>query len=180
MILNCLGKERETWEEASKDFAAKNCEMAEQKTAQSISYFCVGCVHFNKNRFPDEANRHLYLLDLMVDELEKKQLKIAEPKVTGYFPGCHTTYRKSMPEISLAWEKYRQVLDGVENLTLVDLTVSCCRNEPERIVEDAQKRNLDTIVFPCNACYLRVRPVGKGKVRVKHYVEIALQSLSGK
>jgi Fe-S oxidoreductase len=179
MIMNNRGAERERARSAATGFVGKNCEMAEQKGAGTLAYFCVGCAHYSKSFLPDEADRHLYLLDLIVDKLKDRPLRMAAPKVVGYFPGCQETYRKMTPGVTLAWEKYRRLMDRVENLKIVDLPVVCCRKKTGTIVEEAEKENLDTIVCPCNSCYSRIRPAARGRLQVKHYAEILLQGLLG-
>ena len=178
LISMSTGREKERAIETGKRFVQRNLNMAQQKGAKAMVYCCVGCVHVTKNFFPNHAGHHIYLLDLVIDKLAKEPLKMSAPTVVGYFEGCHSTYR-AIAKVGLEWAKYRQLLDRIESLKVVDLpNNNCCRKYPEDIIEAAEKHNLDTIVCPCNGCLIRLGDQADGRVHVKHFTEIALEGLT--
>ena len=98
-----------------------------------------------------------YIVDLILDKLEKKPLKVA-PTIMGYFEGCHTFYKTHFPQVSLDWKRYRQFLNGIEGLRIVDLSNKfCCKRSADKIMESAEKLNLDKILCSCNGCYLSLK-----------------------
>jgi len=179
MIVTTEGAEQEKAIEAGKEFMRMNRDMARQKGATTIAYFCTWCAHWAKSVFPDEASRHVYYPDLIIEKLEEQTLRVA-PTVVGYYEGCHLGNRYYAPGVSLDWGRYRQLLDRIEGLRVVDLPSKiCCRDYPERVVEAAEKNNLDTILCSCISCYVVVDAVAGGRVQVKYFPEVLLQSLRG-
>ena len=179
MILASAGEEREKAIKAGKEFMQMNNDVARQKGATTIAYCCGGCKRMANGLSPEGAGRHMHLLDLVAEKLENETLRIS-PTVAGYFEGCQTRYRAAFPGVSFDWAGCRQLLDGIEGLTVLDLPHdTCCTKQPERIIEAAEKQNLDTIVSPCNGCYNRLRITADEGMQVKHLTEILLQSLRG-
>ena len=179
MILPTSGAEREKAKKAGREFMQMNNDMAQQKGATTIAYCCGGCTRMAKGLLPEEAGRHVHLLDLIAEKLEKKALRIS-PTVVGYFEGCQARYSAVFPGVNFDWAGCRGLLDGIEGLTVLDLPNNiCCTKQPERIMEAAEKQNLDTIVSPCNGCYNRLGIAADGGMQVKHLSEILLQSLRG-
>ena len=179
MMLTSTGAERERAKKAGKEFMHMNIDMAQQKGATTMAYCCAGCARMAQGLLPDEANRHMYLLDLIVEKLEKETLRIS-PTVAGYFEGCQSRYRAVFPEVGLDWARYRRLLDRIGGLKILDLPHDiCCTKYPERIVEAAEKQNVDPILCPCNGCYNRLGIAADERMQVKHFSEILLQSLRG-
>jgi Fe-S oxidoreductase len=179
MVLTTEGAERDKAIEASKEFMRMNRDSAQQKGATTLAYFCTWCAYWAKSVFPDEADHHVYYPDLIIERLEKETLRVA-PTVVGYFEGCHLGNRYFAPGIDLDWGRYRQLLDRIDGLRVVDLPPKiCCRDHPERIVEAAEENNLDTIVCSCISCYVVLKAVGGGRIQMRYLLEILLQSLKG-
>ena len=126
----------------------------------------------------EEASiRQTYIVDLILDELDKKELKVA-PTVIGYFEGCHTFYKTHFPQVSLEWKRYRRFLDRIKDLEIVDLSNKlCCKRSADSIVESAEKLDLDKILCSCNGCYLSLKAAGKGKLTTMNMPEFLLQVL---
>lgn len=180
VIMGSTGVDQKRVISTFKGFMELNHEMAQQKGAKTMAYCCVGCAQMTKGIFPEEADRHMYILDLIIEKLENETLKVT-PTVAGYFEGCHSRYHAIFPKANLGWKRYRRLLDRIEGLKVVDLPQdNCCTKYPERIVENALKQNLDTILCPCNGCYNRIGATGKGRVQVKYLAEILLQSMGRK
>jgi len=179
MIQTTEGAEREKAIEVAKELMRTNRDLAQHKGAETMTYCCVWCAHLAKQFYPDEANRHLYYPDSIINRLERETLRVA-PTTIGYYEGCHKGNRYYAPDVSLDWGRYRQLLDRIEGLRVVDLPHrTCCRDYPERIVEAAEKNNLDTILCSCISGYVTVGAVAKGRVQVKYFPEVLLQSLRG-
>ncbi len=179
MIATATGEEREKAIRAGREFMRMNSDLAQRKGATTLSYCCVGCAHAAKSTFPDESSRHVHYPDLIIERLEEETLRIA-PTVVGYYEGCHRRYSDLAPGVSLDWGRYRRLLDRIEGLKVVDLPHGiCCLEYPERIIEAAEKKNLDTILCSCVGCYTRVRARAEGRVQMKFLPELLLQSLRG-
>ena len=179
MVFSTEGEEREKAMKAARQFVEMNRDAALQKRATTISYFCPWCAYLAKSFFPGEAARHVYYPDLIIEKLEKRTLRIA-PTTMGYYEGCHTRNRFYAPGVSLDWARYRKLLDKIEGLKVVDLPRDvCCIESAERIVEVAEKRNLDTILCSCVSGYVAIGGVAGGRVQMKYLTEVLLQSLKG-
>ena len=162
---------------AGREFNQLNLDLAQQKGATKQAYCCTGCVHAAKNTFTETSDRHVYMVDLILDGLEKQQLKIP-PTVMGYFEGCHTFFRSIYPGVSLDWGRYRQRLSKIEGLNIVDLpNKMCCKESAAKIIESAEKMNLSKILCSCNWCYSSLMPAAKGKLQMISLPELLLQSL---
>jgi len=163
--------------QVSKESAQKNRDLAQRMRASTIVYCCPGCARMDKGFFPDEAERHVYILDLITDRLEKETLQVA-PTIVGFFGGCQTRYSAIFQDAKLRVDRYRQLMDRIEGLKIIDLPQDiCCGKYSERLVQEAQKQNLDTIVCPCNGCFGEIGNTAKGRVQVKHLAEILLRAL---
>jgi Fe-S oxidoreductase len=160
-----------------KEFNELNLGQAQQKGVKTLAYCCIGCTHAAKNSFPDAPDRHIYCIDLVLDKLEKETLKVA-PTVMGYFEGCHTFYRGRFPQVTLNWERYRQMVGKIEGLKIVDLPNNlCCKRSADKIIENAEKLNLDKILCACTGCNMCLSPAAKGKVQLVSLPEVLLQGL---
>ncbi len=180
MLLSTTGVEHEKAIKAGIEFMQMNRDMAQQQGAENMVYCCVGCAHSAKGYFVDEPAHHMYYFDLLIDKLEKKTLRIA-PTVMGYYEGCQVRYKKLFPEVSLGWERCRQMLNGIDGLKMVDLPHKiCCRDYPERIVKTAKKQNLNTILCSCNACYTRLSTAAQGSIQVKYLTDVLLEALDNR
>ena len=93
----------------------------------------------------------------------------------GYFQGCH----KHFPYFgSLDWPRYRRVLDSIKGLTIVELDNRfCCKQNPERILGEAEEKNLKSIVVPCGDGHYFLKQAAQGKIEVKNFSEVLLQVL---
>lgn len=172
-------EERQEVASASAGFVRQNWELAKAKGAGTLVYCCAGCATAAKHMCPDTQHEHVYVLDLLLDRLEGRPLRV-EPMTLGYFEGCHATFRMHYPKTSLPWARYREFLDTVEGLTLVDLPGGrCCKHQASEIVGSAVERGLSGIVSPCSGCNVGIREAGRGKARMVSYPELLLMALGG-
>jgi Fe-S oxidoreductase len=179
-IVTSQGAEAEKAREAGRQFMQINRDAAERKGAKTLAYWCHWCAHLAKSFFPGEADRHVHYPDLLIDRLERETLSVA-PAVVGYYEGCHRRNQTFAPGVSLDWGKYRQVLDRIDGLKVVDLSHSvCCLDNPEPIVAAAEAKSLDTIVTSCITCHVAVGAAAAGRVQMKYLPELLLQALAVK
>jgi Fe-S oxidoreductase len=161
----------------SREFIELNLNQAQQKGATKLAYCCAGCVHVAKDAFIETSDSHVYIVDLILDSLETQQLKVI-PINIGYFKGCHTFFRSIYPKAKLDWARYRQRLSKIEGLSIVDLPNDmCCKTSAEKIIECAEKMNLNKILCSCNWCSSSLMQVAKGRVQMISLPELLLQSL---
>jgi len=174
-----LEEQRDYAMNVGREFNRQNLNLAQQKGATKLAYCCVGCVHAAKDTFREMSDRHVYILDLILDGLEKRHLKIL-PTVMGYFEGCHSFVRSNYPAVGIDWDRYRQRLNNIEGLQIVDLPNNmCCKKSSDRIIESAKKLNLDKILLSCSGCYSPLMQAAKGRLQVISMPELLLQSLKG-
>jgi Fe-S oxidoreductase len=162
-----------------REFKLQNFSLAQQKGAIKLAYCCAGCVHAARDTFRETSDQHVYILDLILDGLEKHHLKIP-PTVVGYFEGCHTVARSYYPAARINWDRYRQRLNNIEGLQVLDLpNYECCKNSSDKIIESAEKMNLDKILFSCSGCYSALMQAAKGRLQMISLPELLFQSLEG-
>lgn len=177
IISQSTREDREKATAVGRSIAQENMERAQQKGAARLAYFCVGCAHFTKSLFPDDADRHVYIHDLVMERLEDMTLRVPPAKV-GYFEGCHTLYKVQSPGVTLDWQRYRRLLDRIEGLNVLDLpSHTCCKNASAKILENAEKLNVDTLLCACNGCFNFIGQASEGKIRVVSYPEMILKAL---
>ncbi len=167
-------EEKQKVKAACRDFMQYNWDLGKQAGAKNMIYACQVCAALVRNTFPEDADRHRWVYDVMMDKLEEKTLEIT-PTVMGYFEGCHRYF----PYMgNLDWPRYRKVMGSIKGLTLVDLdNHNCCKQHPERILEEAEKKNLDSILVPCGDGHYFLKKASRGKVEVKNLPEILMQVL---
>jgi Fe-S oxidoreductase len=177
LLLQSAKEEQGKTMASCKEFIRMNSGQAQKQGATTLAYCCVGCAHATKGLFPNEADRHVYVLDLIADKLENKTLQIP-PATVGYFEGCHTTYRAHYPRTHLDWNRYRRLLGAIEGLTVVDLENDlCCKRASAEIIEQAEKVKLDKILCACNGCALFLGGANQGTVQILSYPGLLLEGL---
>ncbi|WP_027721976.1 (Fe-S)-binding protein [Maridesulfovibrio zosterae] len=163
--------------EVCKEFNQGNINLSIEKGADRLVYCCIGCVHSANNSFRDNADQHVYIVDLILDELEKLKIKIPATKI-GYFEGCHTFFKSQYQGVELDWGRYRSSLGQIEGVEIIDLpSKMCCKVAPEKIIEKAEKMGIEKILCPCNFCYSSLKNVADGKVQLISIPEFLIESL---
>ncbi|SPF39789.1 conserved hypothetical protein [Syntrophobacter sp. SbD1] len=177
LIVESTGEELDRARTLSLEFNQLNLDLARQKGATTLAYCCVGCAHAAKHAFKDTADTHVYIVDLILDKIDNRRLKM-KPAVIGYFEGCHTIHRELYPGTFLNWNRYRRQLDGIEGLKVVDLPKNlCCKNPAADVMEKAADLNLDKIVCTCNWCYNSLKEKTSGGLHVMSLPQLLLQCL---
>ena len=163
--------------DVSRGFNQQNVELAQQKGASILAYCCAGCVHAARSTLGDGGQRHIYIIDLILDRLEERRLRIP-PAVIGYFEGCHTFARKLYPEVKLDWSRYRQRLSEIEGLDILDIpNTMCCKSSGAKIIDTALKMNVTQILCPCSGCYASLIKESQGGILPINVLELLLRSL---
>lgn len=163
---------------AAGEFTGKNLDLARQNGATSMAYCCLGCAYMARHTLAGSGLEQAFILDVILDHLGDQTLKVA-PTVTGYFQGCQTFYQAVLPGVSFDFDRYRQVLDRIEGLTVVDLPHTlCCKKSSDKLVERAVDMHLDKLVCACGGCSVALREAGRGKLAVRTLPELLLESLT--
>ena len=111
------------------------------------------------------------------DALEKESLRI-EPRTVGYYQGCHRRGQGWAPGMRLNWPAYRNLLNGIQGLKLIDLSHSvCCVEDTDGIVLEAENLKLDTILCSCSGCYTRISDAARGRLEMKYLPDLLLEAL---
>lgn len=169
--------------EKARDYVCGNTAAAAQKGATRLAYCCAGCAQAALGATASAAGetpaRHDYILDVLLDALAGRALRVPAMKV-AYFEGCHTSYKRHFRQVDLNWQRYRQFLDSVEGLKVVDVAQGrCCKMQPENILAAAQEAQTDALVCACSGCNGSLKPLGRGKVRVMGYTALLALALGG-
>ena len=158
-------------------FARKNLELAKEASVKKLFYCCVGCAYAAKQAAEDSTDFHGYILDLILDNIKETTCKTS-PVRLGYFEGCHTFYKAHYPNANLDWPRYREILDSLDGLSIVDLPNKlCCKQSAEKIIQKALENNLDKVLCPCNGCYRALKAAARGRLDVITYPELLLEYL---
>lgn len=167
-------EERQKVKERAKKFMQFNWDLGKKAGAKNMIYICHICTALVKNTFPDDADRHRWVFDVILDKLEEKELEIAPVKM-GYYEGCH----KYFPYMGcLDWPRYRQMAGKIKGLTLVDLEHKyCCKQHPERILKEAEEKGLDKILVPCGDGNYFLAQEAKGKFEIKSFAAILMEAV---
>ncbi len=164
--------------DAAKSFIGRNLEAARQKGAQLTAYGCNACAHAARDAFPQEAERNIYILDLILDHLADRPLKI-KPVTVGYFEGCHAFVRTNYPGGEIDFARYRRLLDRIEGLTVVDLPVKmCCKSSARAIIDSAAGLQLEKLLVCCSGCFFPLSQAAAGRLSVLALPELLLQALA--
>ena len=161
----------------SEGFNRRNISLAEAKEVQQLVYCCIGCAYAAKHFIREAPEKHLYILDLILNVMEKRKPKIL-PERIGYYEGCHSFHRAHFPGVQIDWPRYRRFLGMIEGLSIEDLsTASCCKRGADQILHQAQGRKLDKILCSCNGCYRTLDIESKGKIQILSFPEILLRCM---
>lgn len=158
-------------------FNQSNIALAEGKNAKKVAYCCIGCATAARHLAYDSTTPLAYILDIILDEMEKLQNKI-KPMTIGYFEGCHTWFHYNFPNGKQNWPRYRNVLDKIEGLTVIDLPSNlCCKRSTNKILCSATDLNVDKIVAPCIDCHKKLYDEAGDRMEVISYPELLLRVL---
>ncbi|MFC1861982.1 heterodisulfide reductase-related iron-sulfur binding cluster [Chloroflexota bacterium] len=164
------GAEREKAEQISREFMGKNIALAKKAGGRNMVWGCVWCTYIARNLCPDTDVSHLYLPDILLSGLNKLNLK-TKPTVIGFYQGCHGRSRRFGPA-KLNLQGYRDTLEKIKGLKVVDLPHQlCCQHAALRIIEEAEKLNINTIVSPCGGCHDKLINEGKGRIQARFYID---------
>ncbi|MBI2907654.1 MAG: (Fe-S)-binding protein [Chloroflexi bacterium] len=165
-----------TVREACKNFMAANISAGRARGARNTVYLCTWCAHMGKKFFPEDGGQ-FYCVDLLLEKLEKADLEVA-PTVVGYYEGCHLRNQHLTPGIELDWAAYREVLNRIKGLQVVDLNPKiCCTVNPGKVVDQARKLGVKCIVSSCRACHMRLLEVGKEGMRMQFLPDLLFDAV---
>ena len=165
--------------QAMQGYVQGNAAAAAQKGAERLAYCCAGCAHVAQAVTAEGPARHAYILDVLLQALRGQTLRV-QPMKIAYFEGCHTSYKRHFRQTELNWPQYRQFLNTVEGLRVVDIASGlCCKKQPERIIAAAQEAQADALVCACSGCNVALRANGRGKIGVMSYTALLAQCLGG-
>ena len=171
-------------------YVLANSAAASQKGAARVAYCCAGCAQTAQGATSSPASAtsvavgenllaHDYILDVVLDALKGRDLQV-QPLKVAYFEGCHTSYKRHFSYVELNWPRYRQFLDSVEGLTVLDVAQGrCCKMQPERIIAAAKEAQADALLCACSGCNGTLKPLASGKMRVMSYTALLAQALGG-
>jgi len=171
------GEDREEMDEIARDLIKMNLEQAEGKGVKNIIFFCTWCAYLAKRFFPKEKIPLLFYPEILMDKLDGGRLEL-KAKV-GYFGGRPHRLPVYIPQedVDLQWREYRQLLQRIKGLQVIDIPRYCCQIAPWAIFQRMEKFGLDTLVIPCIVCYGRLIRVAPSGIKVKFLSDILLQAL---
>ena len=163
-------------------YVRANTVAAAQKGAARLAYCCAGCAQAAQGMTAEPGGTpasHAYILDVLLDALQGRPLRV-QPMKIAYFEGCHTSYKRHFRQTELNWPQYRQFLNTVEGLRVVDIASGlCCKKQPERIIAAAQDVQAEVLVCACSGCNVALKVNGQGRIAVMSYTALLAKSLGG-
>jgi len=166
------------------EFVGKNVSRAREQEAKNMIYFCIWCSVLGKRFFSGGDINQLFFGDFLADRL--KDVKLSLKGRVGYYRGClrqTALYLGGDPNPAssgLNWTGYRDLLNRIEGLEVVDLPDNlCCKANRESIFKKAKREGLDTIVCFCNDCYGQLQRSAPEGMQVKFLSDILLDAMGG-
>jgi len=167
--------DKESVMKRSREFVKRNIEAADLKKAKRIAYFCCQCAYVSRFLVPEAGDRLVYGLDIILEALKGRSLKLP-PARAGYFEGCHTN-KIGFPEIDMNWKAYRETLNKVKGLSVEDIPNNvCCQTAPDKILEMARQKNLETLICPCSTCAMGLNRAIGGHIKIITLAEVLLDA----
>ncbi|HTG00446.1 MAG TPA: (Fe-S)-binding protein [Nitrospirota bacterium] len=162
---------------AAVEFNQQNDVLAREKGARRLAYCCMGCAHAVRSVFHEAHESHLYMPDLIFDELGRRKL-VSKPLSIGYFEGCHTFVKSAYSGGSVDWSRYRKRLDEIEGLHITDLAKNqCCKTSAGEVVDQAVNLKVDAVLCSCNWCSSSLGAAGQGRLKMISLPELLLGML---
>jgi len=169
--------ESERQYKACKEFIGANIAMARELGAKAIYHFCIWCWIIARRFYPDCDVAQRYYPDILVDLLKDRPLAI-KPQTVAYFPGGTHGWTVAAGEDAdwdADWPGYRQLLDKIEGLSVVDVPLYCCLVITEPIYKRAEP--CGTLLTNCVRCYGNLQRNAPAGIRVRSYPDLLLEAL---
>ena len=126
------GEDVKRGEELAKEVLGHNISQAKQQGAKNVIYFCIWCAVLAKRFFPRGDINQMFFADVLVDRL--KDVKLSLKGRIGYYRGCFRQTSMYFPRdssdtsLALDWSAYRDLLNKVEGLEIIDIPSHyCCK-----------------------------------------------------
>ena len=164
---NAEGENNPTAVAASREFATLNMSRVKELGAKNIVYCCIWCAYMGKKYHDVSDISQKYLLDIVLENVIDKPLQVS-PQTIGYYEGCHSRNRHFAPGIELDWKSYRNALDRIKGLKVIELNSKvCCAVRPQRVIAQARELGVDSIVCSCTNCYVRLSNISPAGLPVR-------------
>ncbi len=179
MMHQVAAEDRPMMLETMQGYVRGNAAAAAQKGAARLAYCCAGCAHVAQAVTGENSAQQAYILDVLLEALKGQTLEV-QPMRVAYFEGCHTSYKRHFRQTELNWAHYRQFLNTIEGLTVLDVAQGlCCKKQPERIIAAAQDVQAEALVCACSGCNVALKANGRGRIAVMSYTALLAKSLGG-
>lgn len=170
---------RDKGDEAAREFLGLNMQLAKEREAKNMVYFCTWCAYMAKRLCPQEEGlSHLFYADVLLPLVEGCSLRVSTTRV-GYFSGRPHRWPMLVPEedFDLNWQGYRRMLGRIEGLDVVDIPHYCCITADNLIWDKARMERLDTIITSCTACYSRLLNRAPEGIRIRLISDVIMEAL---
>ena len=117
-------------------------------------HLCVWCAYLSRRFFPNSDIEQVYAPDILLGPLRERSLRLPDTSI-GYFPGGQHRSWLYAPDrdFEFSWPEYRDLLDTVDGIRVVDIPKYCCVVAPDAIFNWARKNQASRLVTPCLSCY---------------------------
>jgi hypothetical protein len=168
----------------AKKLNGENISRAKAMGGKTIYQMCQWCTYIANYSFRGDASASIevnYYLDFLARIMKEFKPMLRLDAAVGYFAGGrHRHAQFYQPGIwDLDWDGYREILDGIEGLTVTDLEPYCCVTYPGITMNTMAKKGLDTLVTPCITCYGRLMRKAGENIRVITTADLFLEALTG-
>ena len=174
-----LEGDRSKLEEYSKKFIENNLKKAKELGSKAIVTFCCVCAYLYNRFFGDEYEgmRILYFPEFLL--VTMKGTPRLNRKV-AYYEGCYRYQRDIAPGAEINLKSNHELLGRIEGLQVSQVPSNlCCMDDLQKIMEEVNSKDVDTVVTSCTGCYAVLGVTSKlmgGKPPVKFLTEILLEA----
>ncbi len=172
-------EERPKLEEYSKQFIENNLKQAKKLGSKAIVTFCCVCAYLYNRFFGDnyEGMRILYFPEFLLEAIKGTPRL---DKTVSYYEGCYRYQRDLAPGAKINLKSNHELLGRIEGLQVSQVPSKlCCMDDVQKIIEEVNNQDVDTVVTSCTGCYAVLGVTSKlmgGKPQVKFLTEILLEA----
>jgi Fe-S oxidoreductase len=173
-------KDRTKADLAATEFLGLNIDQAREMGAKRIMYMCLWCTYLARYFHSECGLEHFYYFDILDEPISQASLTMKEPTTVAYFQGGQHRSWVYIPkrDWDLNWPLYRDLLEKIGNLRVVDIPKKyCCVLAHKSIFDRVEKEGIGILITSCISCYGRLQRTAPAGIEVKFLSDILLEAL---
>jgi Fe-S oxidoreductase len=132
----------------SKDFVAKNIELAETLSVKRLIIFCSPCYPIYKHAFPD---MDILFYPAAIDEAVST---LSLDRKVDYYAGCYKLHKRFAP-VPMDLKSTNHVLAKIDGLEINRIKAPACCYKPDGLAHMIDGVKTDCMVHICSGCYFQ-------------------------